>query len=116
MKTRFRVLLVSIFVLGIAIVYSTSCKKAVEAALYNCADVGNLCGTGMIRTCVNNAGSGYYEWNGNKYNFTATTITDAATAVTNAACAKKAPQESIETVNQIVDYTNILIKSLPADN
>jgi len=113
MKTKFKVLLVSFFVLGIAIVYSTSCKKAVEKALYTCADVGDLCGTGMIRACVNNTGSGYYEWNGNKYSFTAATVMDAATAATNAACSKKSPQETIETVNQVVDYTYILIKSLP---
>jgi hypothetical protein len=111
MKTKLRVLLIPVILLGIAVSFS-SCKKAVEAALYDCTDYGNICGTGMIRICVNSSSVGYYEFNGTKYNFTAGTISEAASAVVAAACAKKSPAESIESSGQIIDFTKVYVKQL----
>ena len=122
MKTTFKVMLICLVLVGSAIVYSTSCKKAVEAAAYTCQTTGTGCSA--FKVCVDKTGStGYYEYNGIKYNFTSATLSQAATNCANAivaACYKKS--EGISDEGQrlffeqlkadMADETRILVESV----
>jgi hypothetical protein len=106
MKTKFRVMLVSIFlVLGIAVIYSTSCKKAVEKATGTCVPMASGCGT-TIQVCANST-SAWYTYNGTTYNCNGTDCSSAAAAVLAAACPKKSPQELTAGIQQLLDLTEI---------
>lgn len=121
MKTKFKVLLVSIFVSGMAIVYSTSCKKAVEKALYDCTTTGTGCSA--IKVCANSSSAGYYEFDGVKYRFTAGTISAAAAdavAAMMAKCSSKSaefsdvnPEQYFELLRaNLLDESKMLMESV----
>jgi hypothetical protein len=84
MKTKIRKIILAFFVLGLAVVYSSSCKKTVEDLTSTCSTLTNLCGSKSVKYCVNLDGSGYYEYNGIQYSFTLTTVSTAATNVVHA--------------------------------
>lgn len=123
MKAKLRTLLIPIILLGVAVTFSTSCEKAAEKALYDCVDntPTGICGT--FKTCINESGSGYYEFNGVKYNFYNYNYTEAANNMATAVlayCSKKSPatsigndkQEKEQLVLYIKDQTKIIDKSL----
>ncbi len=70
--------------IGMAVAFSSSCKKVVEDATTVCNTLTNLCAGKSVKYCVNAIGTGYYEYNSVKYNFTAATVSTAATNVVHA--------------------------------
>jgi hypothetical protein len=74
MKAIMRKLFLGVFVVGIAIAFSSSCSKDPTTT---CVD-GTLCGK-SYKTCASISSGGYYEYLGVKYNYT----TDATTALNN---------------------------------
>jgi hypothetical protein len=72
MKANLRKLFLGIFFVGIAIAFSSSCSKDPTTT---CVD-GTLCGK-SYKTCASVSSGGYYEYNGVKYNYTTSNVTDA---------------------------------------
>jgi hypothetical protein len=67
-----RKLLFGVFVVGIAVAFSSSCTKDPTTT---CVD-GTLCGK-SYKTCASVTSGGYYEYNGTKYNYTTSSATTA---------------------------------------
>jgi hypothetical protein len=82
MKANLRKLFLGVFVIGIAIAFSSSCSKVKD--LTNTCITSTGCGGKSFQTCADATGSGYYQYNGVKYSYTLSTITAAATQLNTA--------------------------------
>lgn len=75
---------IAILFIGMSVLFSFSCKKAVQDATTVCNTLTNLCQGKSVKYCVDATGGGYYEYNSVKYTFTLTTVSTAAANVTKA--------------------------------
>jgi hypothetical protein len=79
MKTK-KTLFIAILFVGMTVAFSASCKKALDDLTTTCVTTPG-CGGKTFKTCANGSGTGYYEYNGVKYQYTGTNATAAATAL-----------------------------------
>jgi hypothetical protein len=83
MKSKIRTLSIAIIFVGMAVAFSSSCKKTVEDLTNTCI-TSTGCGGKSFKTCANATGGGYYEYNSIKYSWTGTNVTAAAAALNTA--------------------------------
>jgi len=84
MKANFRKLILGAFLAGIAITFSVSCVKTASDLTTTCSNLTTLCAGKTAKYCVDLIGTGYYEYNNVKYNFTIATLSTATSQVTTA--------------------------------
>jgi hypothetical protein len=82
MKTK-KFFFIAILFVGMTIASSVSCKKAIDDLINSCITT-QACAGKSFKTCGSATGSGYYEYNGVKYNWTSGNVTSAATALATA--------------------------------
>jgi hypothetical protein len=82
MKANMRKLFLGVFVVGIAIAFSSSCSKVKDLTTTCITSTG--CGGKSFKTCADASGSGYYEYNSVKYSYTLSTVSAAATKLNTA--------------------------------
>lgn len=82
-----------------------NCKKDPATT---CDSGSSVCGT--FTACCSSTQC-YYKWNGNRYDCDGTNCNDAALELANDMCAKKSPQGSVASVEEIIELTNKLIDS-----
>jgi hypothetical protein len=83
MKSKLRIMYLTVLFLGMTVAFSASCKKAIENATTTCVTTSG-CGGKSFKTCANATGGGYYEYNSVKYSWSGTNVTAAATALNTA--------------------------------
>jgi hypothetical protein len=83
MKATLRKLFLGVFVVGIAITFSVSCIKTASNLTTTCTNP-TLCTGKTAKYCVDLIGTGYYEYNNVKYNFTIATVSTATSQVMTA--------------------------------
>jgi hypothetical protein len=74
MKAILRKLFLGVFVIGIAIAFSSSCTKDPTTTCISTT----ACAGKTFKTCASLTGGGYYEYNGVKYNYTVSNVNTVA--------------------------------------
>lgn len=85
-------LLIPTILLGLVLIVAYSCSKEDLNPAVTCIDTANPCNAGeTFKTCAyeGSTGTGYYEYNGKKYNWTSANLNDVATQLANDMCDKK---------------------------
>ena len=71
MKAIIRKLFLGAFVVGMAVVFSSSCSKDPTTTCVT----STACNGKTFKTCASVSAGGYYEYNGVKYSYTSSTTT-----------------------------------------
>jgi hypothetical protein len=79
MKANLRKVFIGVFIVGIAIAFSSSCSKIKDPST-TCITT-TACPGKSFKTCANATGGGYYEYNSIKYSWTGTSTSSAAAAL-----------------------------------